>query len=109
MFMFTTPVSFINDRLVTTTRHISERIGSNHNNLMNLVESRLSELQEFGPVDFEVELVYRPYGDNTPTRYALLNEPQAALVISLYARSGEDRAFGKLVAKDFKRCNRYPK
>lgn len=64
---------------------IARGMRAKHKNVLSLVRSRISVLERFGKVAFETRL--NPRG--SATEYAMLNERQAALLISLMRNSEE--------------------
>jgi len=43
-----------------------------------LIRQNTSDLEEFGPLGFEIQVVNRPQGGGAKTEYAILNEQQAS-------------------------------
>ncbi|WP_338413282.1 Rha family transcriptional regulator [uncultured Sphaerotilus sp.] len=85
---------------VTTTERVAAAAGLRHKNVLALVREHLADFEEFGEVAFRTRL--NPQG--SPTEYAELTEPQAALLF-LYQRNTEAvRAFKVRMVKDFARA-----
>jgi len=68
---------------VTTTLAIAKGMGYDHASVIKLTRTYLEQLQKFNPIRFEIRLADTPQGGGRPTEYALLNQPQSALLISL--------------------------
>ena len=75
--------------------------GLQHASVIKLVREHLADFREFGEVAFETRL--NPQG--SPTEYAELNEPQAALLFLYQRNTKAVRAFKLRLVKDFARVN----
>jgi phage regulator Rha-like protein len=84
---------------VTTTERIAAAAGLQHKNVLALVREHLADFREFGEVAFQTRL--NPQG--SPTEYAELNEPQAALLFLYQRNTKAVRAFKLRLVKDFAR------
>ena len=73
--------------------------GLQHASVIKLVREHLADFREFGEVAFETRL--NPQG--SPTEYAELNEPQAALLFLYQRNTKAVRAFKLRMVKDFAR------
>lgn len=70
---------------VTTTLAIAKGMGYDHASVIKLTRTYVEQLQKFNPVRFEIR-PGKPLpqgGFGASTEYALLNQPQSALLISL--------------------------
>ena len=74
--------------LVVNSRLIAQRLGIEHHTLLKTIDKYLVRLEAKSPVRFEVDVVKRPQGGGSPTRYALLDERQATLLMT-YSRNTE--------------------
>jgi phage regulator Rha-like protein len=86
---------------VTTTLAIAQGCEVDHASVIKLVRTYLSDLDEFGPVGFEIHVVKRTQGGGTPTEYAILNEQQSTLLLTYMRNSEIVRAFKKKLVRDF--------
>ncbi|MEW8186330.1 MAG: Rha family transcriptional regulator [Candidatus Thiodiazotropha endolucinida] len=73
-----TAVNNQTNELTTTSLAIAEGVGYGHATVIKLIKRRADKLEQFGEVRFEIQL--NPQG--SPTQYALLNEPQATLLLT---------------------------
>jgi len=74
--------------LVVDSRLVAQRLGIEHHTLLKTIDKYLARLEAKSPVRFEVDVVKRPQGGGSPTRYALLNERQATQLMT-YSRNTE--------------------
>ncbi|RUT10558.1 hypothetical protein DSM107010_41250 [Chroococcidiopsis cubana SAG 39.79] len=74
--------------LVVDSRLVAQRLGIEHHTLLKTIDKYLARLEAKSPVRFEVDVVKRPQGGGSPTRYALLDERQATLLMT-YSRNTE--------------------
>ena len=88
---------------VTTSLAIAEGVGNSHATVIKLIRQNIGDLQEFGPLGFEIHK-----GDSLPhggfarsTEYAILNEQQATLLISFMRNIGVVKVFKKNLVKAF--------
>ena len=86
---------------VTTTERVAAAAGLKHKNVLALVREHLADFREFGEVAFQTRL--NPQG--SPTEYAELNEPQAALLFLYQRNTKAVRAFKLRLVQDFARVN----
>lgn len=82
---------------VTTTLAIASGLGVQHKNVLELVRKYEADLRAFGEVAFET----RPGYHNAPVEAAILNEPQATLLISFARNTDVVREFKKRLVKAF--------
>lgn len=85
---------------VTTTLAIAQGCEVDHASVIKLVRTYLSDLDEFGPVGFEIHVVKRTQG-GTPTEYAILNEQQSTLLLTYMRNTDIVRAFKKRLVREF--------
>ena len=78
---------------------IAGRTENQHKNVLELLDRYMGELLEFGEVAFET----RPGYNNASVRYALLNEQQATLLLSLMRNTAIVVAFKVALVKEFYR------
>lgn len=66
---------------VTTSLAIAEGVGNPHSTVIKLIRQNASDLEEFGPLGFEIQVGNRPQGGGAKTEYATLNEQQSTLLL----------------------------
>jgi len=93
-----------NNEAVTTSLAIAEGTEVEHKAVIQLVRNYQSDLEEFGPLTFEMAK-----GKSLPqggfaksTEYATLNEDQATLLMTYMRNSEIVRSFKKRLVKDFR-------
>lgn len=86
---------------VTTTLAIAEGTQNDHASVIKLARTYQADLEEFGPVGFEIHVVTRPQGGGTPTEFAILNEPQSTLLLTFMRNTDIVRAFKKKLVREF--------
>ena len=74
--------------LVVDSRLIAQRLGIEHHTLLKTIDKYLARLEAKSPVRFEIDVVKRAQGGGCPTRYAMLDERQATLLMT-YSRNTE--------------------
>lgn len=74
--------------LVVDSRLVAQRLGIEHHTLLKTIDKYLERLEAISPVRFEVDVVKRPQGGGSPTRFAWLDERQATLLMT-YSRNTE--------------------
>lgn len=82
---------------VTTSLAIAQGTEVTHEAVIKLVRTHSASLQQFGEVRFEIRL--NPHGSDT--EFALLNEPQSALLIAFMRNSAIVVAFKVALVKGF--------
>ena len=99
MTEITTPIQITNtaDGLRVESPTISEGTGVQHKNVLELIETHRAALEEFGQLAFET----RPGYNNAPVRIAMLNEPQATLLMTLSRNLGRVVEFKVALVKAF--------
>ncbi|SEB28919.1 Rha family transcriptional regulator [Arthrobacter woluwensis] len=95
----TTPIQITNtpDGLRVESTTIAEGTGVQHKNVLELIETHRAALEEFGQLAFET----RPGYNNAPVRIAMLNEPQATLLMTLSRNLGRVVEFKVALVKAF--------
>lgn len=86
---------------VTTTLAIAVGTQNDHASVIKLARTYQADLEEFGPVGFEIHVVARPQGGGTPAEFAILNEPQATLLLTYMRNTEIVRAFKKKLVREF--------
>lgn len=82
--------------LLTTSLAIAEGTDNDHASVILLIRKYVEDLREFGLVDFKSEST-----GGRPTEYALLNEPQATLLMTYMRNSEIVRDFKKKLVRAF--------
>ncbi|MGG4580334.1 Rha family transcriptional regulator [Alcaligenes sp. Me129] len=103
MTQFEPLVSVVSGEPLASSLVIARGMKANHRSVIQLVRQHATTLHEFGPLAFEMRVVKRPQGGGSPTEYAMLNEQQAALLISLMRNSDEVVAFKVRLIREFYR------
>lgn len=93
-------VTINGDQLVTTTAGIAEGTGVQHKNVIELVRTYVSDLGEFGRVAFEPQ-PFATAGGMQLREIALLNEEQAALLITYMRNNAVVRRFKIELVRSF--------
>lgn len=86
---------------VTTTLAIAKGTQNDHASVIKLARTYQADLEEFGPVGFEIHVVTRPQGGGTPAEFAILNEPQATLLLTYMRNTEIVRSFKKKLVREF--------
>jgi hypothetical protein len=73
-------VSLVNGEAVTTTLAIPVGCEVDHASVIKLDRTYQADLEEFGPLGFEIHVAKRAQGGGSPTEYAVLNEQQSTLI-----------------------------
>lgn len=105
--MTTTIVPMIetsNNELVVSSEQIATGAGVQHKNTLELIEANRAELEEFGGVAFETR-TFATAGGNQNKRVALLNEPQAMLLMTFQRNTPQVKSFKVALIKEFKRLS----
>ncbi|MGP5023187.1 Rha family transcriptional regulator [Glutamicibacter arilaitensis] len=94
-----------NNELVVSSEQIATGAGVEHRATLQLIETNRAELEEFGQIAFEMRSgeVRAQGGTGRPTRVALLNEPQAMLLMTFQRNTAQVKAFKVALIKEFKR------
>ncbi|MGP5389828.1 Rha family transcriptional regulator [Glutamicibacter arilaitensis] len=94
-----------NNELVVSSEQIATGAGVQHKNTLELIKANQAELEEFGAVAFET----RPLpGGGNPVRVALLNEPQAMLLMTFQRNTPQVKTFKVALIKEFRRLATQP-
>lgn len=83
--------------LIVSSLTIAEGAGVQHKNVLELIGSSITDLEEFGQVAFQT----RPGYNNSQVRIALLNEQQSTLLLTYLRNNEKVRAFKKGLVKAF--------
>lgn len=103
--MTTTIVPMIetsNNELVVSSEQIAIGAGVEHRATLQLIKTNQAELEEFGQVAFEMRLTGKAGSD---IRVALLNEPQAMLLMTFQRNTAQVKTFKVALIKEFKRLS----
>lgn len=94
-------VSVVDGEAVTTTLAIATGCEVDHASVIKLVRTYQADLEEFGPLGFEIHVAKRMQGGGSPTEYAILNEQQSTLILTYMRNSAIVREFKKSLIKEF--------
>lgn len=94
-----------NNELVVSSEQIATGAGVQHKNTLELIKTNRAELEEFGQVAFETRLTGKAGSD---IRVALLNEPQAMLLMTFQRNTPQVKAFKVALIKEFRRLATQP-
>jgi anti-repressor protein len=85
----------------TTSLAIAEGVGNQHKAVIQLIRQNADDLQEFGLLTFEMRP--RPEGQHggSDVEYAILNEQQAALLLTYFRNNDVVKQFKKALIKAF--------
>lgn len=86
---------------ITTTLAIADGTENQHEAVIKLVRKYRDDLEEFGPLGFEIHVVSRQQGGGTKGEYATLNEQQSTLLLTYMRNSEVVRQFKKALVKAF--------
>lgn len=94
--------------LITTTLIIADGTGVQHASVMKLVRSNLGDLEEFGPLGFEIRKgAPLPQGGFAKaTEYAVLNREHAMLLLTYMRNNDVVRRFKKSLIRAFTEMER---
>ncbi|QZN96452.1 Rha family transcriptional regulator [Symbiopectobacterium purcellii] len=92
--------------LVANTMEIAEGVKKDHDTIIKLVDRNKADLEEFGPLGFEIRMVERSQGGGKPLRVAFLNEQQTTLLITYMRNNDVVRAFKKRLVAEFFRMRK---
>lgn len=93
-------VSITQGQATTTSLAIAEGTGNEHEGVIKLVRRYTADMEEFGPLGFEIRVTSK-HGAGQKTEIALLNERQATLLITYMRNSDIVRAFKMRLVKEF--------
>jgi phage regulator Rha-like protein len=86
---------------VTTSLAVAQGVRTDHRAVIQLVRTYKQDLEEFGPLAFEMLVVKREQLGGKQPEIALLNEPQATLLITYMKNSEIVRKFKMRLVKAF--------
>lgn len=86
--------------LAVTSETIAQGSGIQHKNILELIENRKSDFEQFGPTAFETRSQKR---GGHPVRTAVLNEPQSTLLMTFMRNTEQVVAFKVALVKAFYR------
>lgn len=90
-------VVVVDGELLTSTETICTGMKAQHASTMKLLRKHLKQLETFGEVRFEIRL----NSQGSDTEYAMLNEQQSALLISLMRNRKEVVSFKVKLIREF--------
>lgn len=93
-------VTIVGDEARTDTLIIAEGMEYEHKNVIQLVRKYLTDLEEFGRVEFKI-LPFETAGGTQHREVAFLNQEQATFTISFMRNTDIVRAFKKRLVKAF--------
>lgn len=82
----------------TTSLAIADGTGNQHKNVLELIRNNISDFEEFGRVAFETRVAGQ---SPNPTKYAVLNEQHATLLLTYMRNSEIVKAFKKRLVAEF--------
>jgi phage regulator Rha-like protein len=86
----------------TTTLVIAQETGNEHESIVRIVRDNLDDFEEFGVVRFEIgKPAASQNGGGRPVKYAVLTEPQSALLITYLRNNAKVRDFKKRLVRGF--------
>ncbi|WP_375686824.1 Rha family transcriptional regulator [Bartonella sp. AC331YNZD] len=85
---------------VTTSLKIAGGVGNSHATVIKLVRQNIEDFEEFGRVGFEIS-PFGTKGGRQKRVIAILNEPQATLLMTYMRNNDMVRAFKKALVKAF--------
>lgn len=86
---------------VVSSAIIAEGVKHSHKTVIQLVRQNQKDMEEFGPCAFEMRMADRQQGGGRPLEIALLNEPQATLLLTYMRNNEVVRTFKKRLVKAF--------
>ncbi|WP_375673802.1 Rha family transcriptional regulator [Bartonella sp. TS82HLJMH] len=86
---------------VTTSLKIAEGVGNTHKTVIQLVRNNRKDFEEFGSLGFEIQVSKRDGKGGQKREVAILNEPQATLLMTYMRNNDMVRAFKKALVKAF--------
>jgi len=94
-------VTLAHGQPVTSTLAMAEGTDNEHASVIKLVRNHLNDYEEFGLVRFEIRPREPGRHGGGDAEYALLNEPQATLLITYMRNSPVVREFKKRLVREF--------
>lgn len=95
------PIQTINDTYVVDSRLVAKELGIRHKNLMETVYKYQSQIEEFHPLSFEMEVGQRNQGGGKAKKYCYLNENQAIFIGTLSRNTQKVITFKANLVKSF--------
>jgi phage regulator Rha-like protein len=95
-------IMIVNGEPLASTEVIAEGMAQQHASVIKLVRLHQAALERFGPIRFEIRLG-KPGRGGRPIEFAMLNERQSALLISLMRNTDEVMAFKVNLIAEFYR------
>lgn len=86
---------------VTTSLVIADGVGNSHATVIKLIRQNIDDLQEFGPLRFQIQVTRSDGRGGQQAEVAILNEQQATLLISFMRNIGVVKEFKKQLVKAF--------
>lgn len=103
MHTFKPLVVVVDGEPLSSTETIAKGMKAQHASTMKLLRKHKRALERFGPIRFEIRLAGTRQGGGKPVEYAMLNEQQAALLISLMRNTAQVVGFkADLIAEFFR-------
>ncbi|MGB3432387.1 Rha family transcriptional regulator [Achromobacter sp.] len=96
-------VSVVSGEPLASSLVIARGMKAKHKSVIQLIRQHAVILRQFGPLAFEMRVVRRPQGGGSRAEHAMLNEQQAALLISMMRNSDEVVAFKVRLIREFYR------
>ncbi|WP_139413571.1 Rha family transcriptional regulator [Bartonella mastomydis] len=87
--------------IVTTSLKIAEGVGNTHKTVIQLVRNNRKDFEEFGSLGFEIQVSKKDGKGGQKREVAILNEPQATLLMTYMRNNDTVRAFKKALVKAF--------
>lgn len=94
-------VTINNGNAVTTSLAIAEGTQSEHASVIKLVRTYVTDLEEFGPLGFEIQVARMDGMGGQKREVAVLNEQQSTLLLTYMRNSEIVRKFKKALVKAF--------
>jgi phage regulator Rha-like protein len=94
-------ITLYNDIPVVSHRVIAENTGNEQRSIRLLIDSHLSDFEEFGQASFEMTTVKNSVGALNKEKTYLLNEQQATLLLTYLKNTKIVREFKKALVKEF--------
>lgn len=86
--------------LVVSSETIADGSGVQHKNVLDLIDARRPDFEDFGGVAFETR-TFQTAGGRQSRRFALLNEAQATLLMAFQRNTDQVVVFKKALVKAF--------
>ncbi|MBB5074520.1 phage regulator Rha-like protein [Bartonella callosciuri] len=86
---------------VTTSLKIAEGVGNSHTTVIKLIRNNRKDFEEFGSLGFEIQVSKKDGKGGQKREVAILNEPQATLLMTYMRNNDTVRAFKKALVKAF--------